>query len=122
MLGDGDDRQRVGQPVRDQVGPLQRIDGDVHLWRVGCPVAHRFADVQHGRLVAFALTDDDGAAHVHEAEGVTHGLGRGEVGAVPIAAPDEASRRQRGSLGHPNHLESQVSIHGSIVLPTGAAG
>ncbi len=122
MLGDRDDRQRVGQPVRDQVRPLQRIDGDVHLWRVGGAVADGFADVEHGRLVALALADDDGAAHVNEPEGVAHRFSGGAVGAVPIAAPDETSRRQRGRLGHPNHLESQVPIHGSIVLPTGAAG
>ena len=82
VLGHRDDGQRVVDAVGAQVGALQRIDGDVDLGRVRVAVADLLADVEHRRLVALALADDDAAADVHVAEGAAHGLGGGAVGAV----------------------------------------
>ncbi len=75
-------------------------------------VADLLADVQHRRLVALALADDDAAADVHVAEGAAHRLDGGAVGAVAVAEPDEAGRRQRRRLGDANDFESEVSVHG----------
>ena len=112
MLGHRDDRQRVGEAVGAQVRALQRIDGDVDLGRVRGAVAHLLADVEHRRLVALALADDDAAAHVQVAEGAAHRLGGGAVGAVLVAEADEARRGQRGGLGDANDFECEVSVHG----------
>ena len=79
-------------------------------------VAELLADVEHRRLVALAFTDDDAPAHVHVAEGATHGLGGGAVGAVLVAKADEAGRGQRGRLGDANDFECEVSVHGSCGL------
>ena len=81
MLGHGDDGQRIVQAVGAQVRALQRIDGDVDLG-ASCRRRQLLADVEHRRLVALAFADDDAPAHVHVAEGATHGLGGGAVGAV----------------------------------------
>ena len=59
VLGHRDDRERVVEAVGAQVRPLQRIDGDVDLGRVGVAVAHLLADVEHRRLVALTFADDD---------------------------------------------------------------
>ena len=122
VLGDGDHGKRVGQPVRDQVGPLQWIDGDVELWRVARSVADRFADVEHRGLVALPFPDDDPPAQVNESKRLPHRLGGCPVSAVPIAASHEPSRRQRRRLGDSDHLESQVSIHEDIVALVAANG
>ncbi len=122
VLGHRDHGQRVGRPVRDQVRPLQGIDGDVDLRRVGGAVPDRLADVEHRRLVALPFADDDPAAQVHEAERLSHRLRGRAVGALPIAASDEAGGRQRRRLGYPNDLESQVSVHPDIVTPAATKG
>ena len=54
-------------------------------------VADLLADVEHRRLVALALADDDAAADVQVAEGAAHRLGGGAVGAVAVAEADEAA-------------------------------
>ena len=59
LLCDRDDRQGVGHAVGDQVRPLERIDRDVDLRRVGGAVTDRLADVEHRRLVALPLADHD---------------------------------------------------------------
>ena len=58
------DRSR--RPGSAKVCALQGIDGDVDLGNFGAVrkfSAYFFADIQHGCLVALALTDDDGATH-----------------------------------------------------------
>src|SRR6185437_4874891 len=59
--GDG-----AGRAGGAQVRALEGIDGDVHLGNFGAVGkfgANFFADVKHGRLIAFALANHDGAAH-----------------------------------------------------------
>src|SRR3972149_3860242 len=46
------------RPGAAQGGPLQRVDRNVHR-QSGVRVAHLLADVEHRRLVALSLTDDD---------------------------------------------------------------
>ena len=111
VLGHGDDGQRPRRAARAEVRALERVDGDVDGGRVGRAVAHLFADVEHGRLVALAHADDDRAADVQRAERAAHRLRRGLVGAVMIAEPHETSRRERRCLRHTHDLERQVSIH-----------
>ena len=76
------------------------------------PSPDLLADVEHRRLVALALADDDAAADVQVAEGAAHRLGGGAVGAVAVAEADETGRGQRRRLGDANDFECEVSVHG----------
>jgi hypothetical protein len=49
--------------------------------------ADLLADVEHGRFVALAFADDDGAAHGDRVHGAAHGFGGDVVGALAIALP-----------------------------------
>ena len=75
-------------------------------------VADLLADVEHRRLVALTLADDDAPTDVHVAKRAAHRLDGGAVGAVAIAETDEACGGQRRRLGDANDFESEVSIHG----------
>ena len=52
-------------------------------------IADLLADVEHGRLVALALADDDGAADLRLLHGAAHRLDGGVVGAVAVATSHE---------------------------------
>ena len=61
-LRGGEDRDRAGLAVGDEVRALQRVDGDVHprhVLAVGAGAADALADVEHRGLVPLALADDD---------------------------------------------------------------
>ena len=65
-FGSGQHRDGAGRAGGAQVRAFQGIDGDVHFRNfgaVGKLGADFFADVEHGRLIAFALANHDGAAH-----------------------------------------------------------
>ena len=84
-LGGGEDGDRPGLAVGDEVGALERIDRDVDprdIVAIGAGPADPLADVQHRRLVAFALADDDPAGEVDLVHRPAHRLGRGGVGGV----------------------------------------
>ena len=87
-------RDRVRRAGRAQVRALERIDGDVDLRKAaGRPVAQRvrqadlLADVQHRRLVALALADDDRAVDRHRVHDAAHRLDGDLVRVVAIALP-----------------------------------
>ncbi len=74
-----------GLAVGDEVGALQRVHRDVDprdvvAVRAGPP--DPLADVQHRRLVALALADDDPAGEVDLVHRPAHRLGRGGVRGV----------------------------------------
>ncbi len=106
-----------GRAAGHQVGPLQRVDRDVdHDRRLG--IAHLLADVQHGRLVALALADDDRAAQVGRVHRLPHGLDGGPVRAVLVAAAHLAGGGQRRRLGGGHRLIGDqlvpLSAHRSV--------
>ena len=74
--------------------------------------AHALADVEHGCLVSLALADDDGAAHLDLVKGVPHGLGRGTVGGMAVAATHVARRGDGRRFGDPHHFEGEEGLHG----------
>ena len=114
-LGRGEDRDRAGLAVGDEVGALERVDRDVHsrhVVAVGAGPADALADVQHRRLVALALADDDPAGEVDLVHRPAHGLGRGGVGLVLLAAAHEPRRFDRRRLGDADHLEREELFHG----------
>ena len=91
-----------GKPVRDEVGALDRIDGDVDLFAAA---ADFLADVQHRRLVALAFADDDAAGDLHFAERLAHPLDGSTVGGVAFAATHPTRRRQRRAFGDLDEIE-----------------
>ena len=110
----GEDRDRPGLPVGDEVGALQGIDRDVHPRHVvavaiGPPDA--FADVQHRRLVPLALADDDPPGEVDLVHRPAHRLGRRGIRLVLGSAAHEPGRCDGRRLGHADHLEREQLLH-----------
>ena len=71
------------------------------------------ADVQHRRLVALALADDDRPREVRLVHRAAHRLGRGLVGLVALALAHEPRGRDRRGLGDPDHLEREQLLQTS---------
>ena len=115
LLRRGEDRDRAGLAVGDEVRALERVDGDVDLGDVRRsgrrPPADLLADVEHRRLVALALADDDRAGELDLVHRPAHRLDRGAVGVVLLAAAHEARGRERRRLGDPDHLEREQLLH-----------
>ena len=69
------------------------------------------ADVQHRRLVALALADDDRAGELDLVHRPAHRLGRRAGRPRPVAAAHEPGGRDRRRLGDPDHLEREQLFH-----------
>ena len=106
-------RERVGLAVRGQVRALERVDGDVDL--LAAP-ADLLADVEHRRLVALALADDDRAGDVDVVERLAHALDGGVVGGVLVALAHPAAGGERRSLGDLEHLDDPGVAHASSLI------
>ena len=93
-----------------EVGALQRIDRDIHRERAGLIFrgADFLADVEHGRLVALALADDDGAVDGDGIEAAAHALDRGLVGGVRIAHAHGAGRCDGRIFHHAQDFQREV--------------
>ena len=104
-----------GLAVGDEVRALERVDGDVdplrRVWIVGLVPADLLADVQHRRLVALPLADDDPSGELDLVHRPAHRLDRRAVGLVLLAAAHEARRSKGRRLGDPNHLERKQLFH-----------
>ena len=109
-LGGGQHHGGVRGAGRDQVGPLQRVHRDVHRGR-RVRVADLLTDVEHRRLVALALADDDGAADLRLFHGVAHRLDGGAVGAHPVATSHEPRRGDGPGLGGRDRLDGDQLVH-----------
>ena len=80
-----EDGDRAGLAVGDEVRALERVDRDVDRRarrRAGRRPPDALADVEHRRLVALALADDDPAGELDLVHRPAHRLGRGGVGLV----------------------------------------
>ena len=83
-----------------------------HVVATGPRPTDTLADVEHRRLVTFALADDDPPGEVDLVHRPAHRLGRGGVGGILLAATHEPRRLDRRRLGHPDHLEREQLFHG----------
>ena len=92
----GDDADGTGLPRRDEVRALHGVNGDLH--GVAVARAEFLADVEHRRLIAFALADDHDALHVDVAERAAHRLARGLVYRVSVALANPTPRTERRRL------------------------
>jgi hypothetical protein len=73
-------------------------------------IADAFADVEHRRLVFFTLTDDDHAVHLNDSQAIAHGVDRGLVQRILVAATHPARGGERSRFGDPRHLHRDVAV------------
>ncbi len=110
----GEHGQRVGRAGGAEVRPFERIDGDVDLRDTASPHAVRhadlLADVEHRRLVALALADDDRAVDRHRVHLLPHGLDGHLVGLVAVALPHRVGAGDRRLLDDAQEVEREVGI------------
>ena len=112
-LGRGQDRDRTRGTGRAEVRALEGVDGDVHGGPA--PGAHLLADVEHRRLVALALADDDGAVDVDGLHLVTHGFDGDVVRALPVALAHGPRGGDGGAFDDSHELERQIGRnHGHL--------
>ncbi len=105
----GDEADGAGLTVGDEVCALHRVDGDLH--GVAVARAEFLTDIEHRRLVAFALADDHDALHVDVAERAAHRLTSGLVYRVSVALANPTPRTERRRLSRAYKIHTQIPIH-----------
>jgi hypothetical protein len=100
----------LGTGLGTDRGAFQRIERDVDLGAGALGRADLLADEQHRRLVALALTDDDGPVHVELVERGAHRLDGGGVGRLLVAAADQLGSGDRRRFGHADHFEDEDAV------------
>ena len=96
---------RAGHVLGAEGGAFERIDRDIDLGAV--LVADLLADEEHGRLVALALADHDGAVDRQLVELAAHGVDGGLVGGLLVAAAAQPGGGDRRALGYAHEFERQ---------------
>ena len=84
--------------------------GSTAMSHCGAAGADLLAVEQHRRFVLLALADDDDAVHRDGVEDEAHGVDRGAVGGVLVAAAHPAAGGERGGLGDADELHGEVAI------------
>src|SRR5919106_5634428 len=107
-LGQGHHRDRVGQALGGQGGAVDRVDGDVDLGRGAA--ADPPAVIEHGRVVLLALADHHHPVHGDRAQDRPHGVDRGLVDRLLVAAAEMARPPDGRRLGGPDQLEGEVAV------------
>ena len=113
LFGGGQHGDGAGRAGGAQVGAFEGIDGDVDfgdLAAVGKFGADFLADVEHGRFIALAFADDDGAAHGDGVHGLAHGFGGDLVGERTVALSHGARRGDGGFFDDAQELERQIAF------------
>ena len=106
-------RQGIGHGLGGQGGAFQRIKRDVD----GRAFARTdlLADVEHGRFVALALTDDDLAVDIEAVQRRAHGVDGQLIGVLLVTAPDLGPGGDRGQLGDHGGVGSERRGEGGRV-------
>ena len=108
-LADGDHRQGVAAALGGERGAVDRVDGDVDQ-RAGCR-RRRCSPLKSIGASSFSPSPmTTMPSIVHRRQDGAHRLDRGAVGAVLVAPPDPAGRRQGRRLGDPDQLHGQVAV------------
>ena len=122
-FGGGEHRDRAGRSRGAQVRALERIDGDVDLRRpkpcaaAGAPDVRQpdaLADVEHRRLVALPLADDDAPVDRHAIELAPHRFDGGVIRPLAVAQAHGVGARDRGLLDDAEELEGEIRFHQRI--------
>ena len=99
-LGHDEHGKGSGPAFCCETGPVNRIDGHVHLGTR--PAPHSLAVVEHRRVVLLTLSDDDDPVDVEGGEMGAHGVDRGSVDGVLVPASLPTGGGHGGGLGHPD--------------------
>ncbi len=115
LFARGEHGDRAGRARGAQVRAFERIDGDIHGGKIKSADVLRgadsFADKKHGRFVAFALADDDGAVHGHFVHHAAHGADGGLVGHVAIAAAHGLGGFDGRLFDDAQKFQTQLNFH-----------
>ena len=105
-------RREHGHRIRHRLGgqrrAFQRIERDIDFRTFAR--ADLLADVEHGRFVAFALADHHNAVDVEDVQFLTHGIDRGLVGLLLVAAAHPERRHDSRAFRYARHLQRQHSV------------
>ena len=74
------------------------------------PVADLLADKEHRRFVHLAFADDDGARDGNAAQFAAHGIDRGLVGGLLVAASAQARGRNGCCFGDARYFEHEHAL------------
>jgi len=101
--------QRVRPACRQNRRPFQRIHGQIELGTRPCP--YLFANVEHGRFIAFPFPDHDRTVDLDRSKNPAHRFS-GRLVRGPFVAPaHQPCTRQRRGLGHADEFHRQVTVH-----------
>ena len=73
--------------------------------------ADLFADVEHGRFVALAFPDDDGAVHLHLIHGLAHGFDGHFIGFGAITTAHGAGGGDSGIFNNTQKFQAELFFH-----------
>ena len=107
-------RDRARRAGGAKVRAFQRIDRDIdlrNLAAVRIRAAHLLADIKHGRFVALALADHDGAVHRDRVHRLAHGFGGHLVAQRTVALAHGARRRDGRVLHHAQKFQRQIAFN-----------
>ena len=113
LLGYRDRGDGAGHVLGAQRRALQRIDRNVDLEPAFG--ADLLADEQHRRFVHLAFADHDRAVDRQLVELAPHGVDRGLVGGLFVAAAAQPRRIDRRALGHAHDLERENALQHEVV-------
>src|SRR5437588_6207873 len=108
------DGDRIRGAGRAEVRPFERIDGDIDLrinLALGPAAAERLAYVEHRGLVAFALADDDRAAHLESVQLFAHRLDGYLIGVLPFAIAHRARCRDGRFFRDTQKTDLETGFH-----------
>src|SRR5580700_10039081 len=123
LLGSGQDSNCAAGAGSAEVGPLERIDGNIDpgCVRLVLEHTHVLSDVEHGRLVPFAFTNDDRAMDRNAIHCRPHLLDRQPIGGFGVIESHGSGRRD-GRLFHNTEkfkgkVEHKLPPRGAAIQP-----
>src|SRR5215813_1008444 len=109
------DRNGIIGSQRAKVRPFERIDRYINFRTYFSYVfgntkaaADLFSDIEHRRLVSFAFTDHNPAAHGHAVHDFAHGFNGNVIGELAIPLTHCARRRNCSSFADPHEIQTQL--------------
>ena len=115
LFARGENRDRAGRAGGAEVGAFERVDGDIHGGEIESSDVLRgadfFADEEHGRLVAFALADNDRAVHGHFIHYFAHGRDGGLIGHVAVSQAHRFCRFNGRLFDDAQKFQTQFDFH-----------
>ena len=109
MLGQHENRERVGQCLGTEREAFDRIDREIDAGALAA-CSDRLADIKERRLIGLSLAHHDRRLDRHGGERAVHGCGGGDVGGDFVAPPAPFGGGDSGSFGDPHDVECERAI------------